>query len=476
MSDLRKDQSLYHALEAYSARDIAPMHMPGHKRRSLFAKDLPWHLDVTEIADFDNLHAPEGLLRDAQARGAALWGSEHAFFLINGSTAGILAGIYACTQPGDHILIGRSCHKSVYHAVELLRLRPVYLEPNLVAETELAGSIPPEFVAAALNAHPGIRLAVITSPTYEGILSDVSAIATLLHGRGIPLLVDEAHGAHLGISPHFPPGAVSMGADIVVQSLHKTLPSLTQTAMLHLQGGLVSAERVWHALAVFQSSSPSYPLLASIDACVAELLERGDVLLCAWRERLDQFYQSLDLQHLSLLTQEQDPSRIFAHDPGKLTILCGGTTQTGTALMRTLREDFHIELEMALDGYALAMTGLNSTDADLNRLREALQEIDRAVCSAVPRPPLSLPPMPEQGMFAGEALCAPGLQMTFSESVGRIAKSYIWVYPPGIPLVTPGVRVTGEIAACLAECVARGVELKHTLPMPPGMMEVVDKC
>jgi len=367
------------------------MHMPGHKRRALHAPELPWQLDITEIAGFDDLHAPVGILREGQERAAKRWGSDAAYFLINGSTCGILAGIYASVSPGDRVLLARGHHRSIDHAVELLGLRPVYIDPpHLVGG--VIGSVPPEAVMAALEAHPDIRLAVITSPTYEGVLSDIGAIADILHRRDVPLLVDEAHGAHLGLSAHFPPGAVSQGADLVVQSLHKALPSLTQTALLHCTDGAakdsfigrssptalgtsrerVLHERLRHALNIFQTSSPSYPLLASIDSCVAYLEREGEAPFAAWRARLDTFREDVKgLRHLRLLDG--------AIDPSKLTILCGGAGLTGPELMVCLRDEHGIELEKAEDGYAVAMTGLASTDADFRRLQKALNAVDKSV-------------------------------------------------------------------------------------------------
>jgi len=468
--------TLYETLKSYSRQGITAMHMPGHKRRGNFAADLPWHLDITEIEGFDNLHAPEGLLLLAQERAARLWGSEASFFLVNGSTAGILAGIYALVRPGEKILIGRNCHKSVYHAVELLGLSPVYLDPPIVVGTGICGSISPSNVETALEAHPDIRLAVITSPTYEGVISDVRGIAKVLHARGVPLMVDEAHGAHLGLSNHFPAGAVSMGADVVVQSLHKTLPSLTQTAVLHIQGELVSRERVQHGLALFQSSSPSYLLLASIDACVTELLERGESLLARWWMRLDAFYREAGLEKLSLLGKERDTAQIYDWDPSKIVILCDDTDQTGFGLMDTLRAEHGIELEMALDGYAIAMTGLCSTDEDLERLGGALRVIDGgSKLEQRTREARPYPVMSEAVMTVGEALCEPGRQVSFAESVGRVARTYLWAYPPGIPLLVPGVRITEEIREALTELVSRGVELRSTFESAPGFVEVVDK-
>lgn len=476
MSDLRGEGTLYEALQSYKKQGITPMHMPGHKRWADFAADLPWHLDITEIEGFDNLHAPAGLLRDAQDRAARFWGSDAAFFLVNGSTSGILAGIYAAVQPGEKILVARNCHKAVYHAIELLGLLPIYLDPPMLEGTGVCGSISPEQVFAAVEEHPDIRLVVIVSPTYEGVLSDVGTIAQALHERGIPLLVDEAHGAHLGLSEHFPAGAVSVGADIVVQSLHKTLPSLTQTAILHLNGDLVSRERMQHALAVFQSSSPSYVLLASIDSCVTELAVRGDALLADWRMRLDGFYQTVELRKLSLFAKGRDAVHIFAHDLSKIVILCEGTNRSGMELMDALRRDFDIELEMALDGYAIAMTGLGSTDEDFDRLRGALRVLDEdCEMKRWTRKTRPYPRMPEAVMMAGAALRMPGRQVALAESVGCIARTYLWAYPPGIPLLVPGVPITQEIVASLMELTEQGVELKRTFQTLAGFVEVVDK-
>ena len=379
------EPSLHDLLQTYSKQNKIPFHMPGHKQRALHCPDLPWHLDITEIAGFDDLHAPAGILRDAQARAARLWGSDGAYFLVNGSTAGILAGIYATVSHGDRVLLTRGHHRAIDHAVELLQLRPVYIDPPKLPGG-MFGSVPSEAVTRALAAHPNIRLAVITSPTYEGVLSDIGAISEILHRQNVPLLVDEAHGAHLGLGSHFPPSAVHMGADLVVQSLHKTLPSLTQTAILHRVGARVDHARLQHALDVFQTSSPSYLLLASIDNCVGLMQARGGELLAAWRGRLDGFYREMaGLQRLKLFDVDEHgrqvaaPTKaVYAHDPGKLTILTGGAGLTGAQLMEVLRMEHGIELEMPWPDYAVAMTGLCSTDEDFARLRDAFYAVDKA--------------------------------------------------------------------------------------------------
>lgn len=472
------DFSIHQALSTHNAISF---HMPGHKRRALFALDLPWHLDVTEIAGFDNLHAPQGLLADAQARAAQFFGSKSAYFLVNGSTGGILAGIYACTQAGDKILIARNCHKSVYHAIELLNLRPVYLEP--AQGLDFCGSIGDD-VAQVLEQHPDIRLVVITSPTYEGVISPVSSFAPLLRRRKIPLLVDQAHGAHLGITRldgSTYANAITQGADIVVHSLHKTLPGLTQTAIAHLQGGLVDSARFQHALSIFQSSSPSYPLLASIDGCVTYLREHGEKAFAAWQKNLDDFYKTTDrLQHLRLFdttdNHRHNCHSIAKHDFTKLLILCNGTSMSGTELSLILRKKYNIELELAHSNYALAMTSPCTTAEDLRHLAQALLEIDKTCTPVPPRPIISLPPMPESVMPIAAALNAPGKFAAMRDSIGKIAQTYLWCHPPGIPLLIPGQRVTADVVDAVHALQKQGIIIHSTKPAAPGQLAIADGC
>ncbi len=435
---------LLEALQAYARQDCLPMHMPGHKRKLLapYLEALSAGLDITEIDGFDNLHDPQGILAQAQCRAAALWGSDESYFLVGGSSAGILAGIYAATNRGEEILLSRNAHKSVFHAIELGGLIPRFLMPRSTAG--VFASVTPKQVADAIAAYPKVKLVLITSPTYEGVISDVASIARICHEKGIPLMVDEAHGAHLGLGGGFPDGAVAGGADLVVQSLHKTLPSLTQTAILHRTGTAVPPVRLRHALSVFQSSSPSYLLMASIDGCVSLLQERPE-LLARWRDALAQFdEETAGLCQIAIPFRTGLPSTVFAYDPGKL-VLSGCS---GYALADELRHQFHIELEMAAPGYALAMTGMGDTGESCRRLAEVLKALDGQLPPACPKVS-GLTLLPELVMSPGEAR---GLPMGFcpvESAAGQIAGEYVWAYPPGIPLVIPGERITPDLAAAL---------------------------
>lgn len=368
---------LLERLERYCASDALPMHMPGHKRNpAALHLPSPASIDVTEIDGFDNLHGAEDLLLTCQRRAARVFGADETHFLVNGSSGGILAAITACVPRGGTLLMARNAHKSALNAVTLGGIRPEYLYPDFLPESGISGAIPPGQVEEALAANPGIRCAFITSPTYEGVISDVAAIADACHRHGAILIVDEAHGAHLGFGS-FPQSAIRLGADVTIQSVHKTLGSLTQTALLHISGPRVDRERLRRMLTVYQTSSPSYILMASIDECVCRMERQGDAIAGAWLEGLDGFRRAArGLHHLRLLPAEPPrpddarsnaigcaegriPQREFRNrwtpfrlDPSKIVISAHGTNIGGPELQRILRQRFHIELEMAAGHYA----------------------------------------------------------------------------------------------------------------------------
>ena len=273
------EKGLYGTLVEYSRRPILPMHMPGHKRNPAFVMGNPYGIDVTEVSGLDDLHRPEGVSRRLMDRVTALYGSDQSYLLVNGSPGGVLSAVSACCRHGDRIVMARNCHASVYHAVRLLGLRPVYVYPSAeggeMEHLGIAGAISASAVETALRAHPDTSCVVLTSPTYEGVVSPVRDIGAVTGRHGVPLIVDEAHGAHFNWHPFFPPTAFEEGADLVVESLHKTLPALTQTGVLHARFRLVSRERLEWCLRTFQSSSPSYVLMAGIDRCFSYIEQEG---------------------------------------------------------------------------------------------------------------------------------------------------------------------------------------------------------
>lgn len=436
-------------LQLLQAQDKLPMHMPGHKRGTLLApylRDLGAALDLSEIEGLDNLHRPEGILRESMQMAAGLYGAAASFYLVGGSTVGILAGVRALTRPGDKVILQRASHLAVHNAIALCQLDPVYLYPPRLPDAGITGSLSGEALAQAIAGHPDARLLVISCPSYEGVLSDLPALTALAHKAGMRVMVDAAHGAHLGLSKLFPPGAVASGADIVVQSLHKTLPSLTQTAIAHACDPIV-ASRLAAQLDVFQTSSPSYLLLASIDGCVRLLRERGDELFGFWRAMLDRFRaQTDDLRSLRVF-DGRDPL-VFDHDPGKLPVICRGAGITGRRLMARLREEYHIELEMAFDDCALAMTGMGDEEGSLLRLSRALHALDKGLVPAK-YAPLMPDIKPHRAFLPHEALAREAELVPLALCLGRVSAEYLSIYPPGAPVLVPGESIDGEALACL---------------------------
>ena len=460
-------KTLFDKLAEYTSGDVYPMHMPGHKRNGDFLRGLTAGLDISEIDGFDDLHRPRDVLRETSGLAARVYGSGRAFLLVNGSTAGVLAAIGGLTNRGDKALMARNCHMSVYNAIALFGLRPVYIMPQTDPSTGITRDVPPRAVEDALRNDRDIKLVVLTSPTYEGVVSDVTAIAEIAHTRGVPLFVDSAHGAHFGFSQGFPVGAVAAGADVTVMSLHKTLPALTQCSLLHVGGDIADADEIKRLLSVFQTSSPSYVLMASIDKCLRILDSDGDSLFREYERNLLSFYNAAaPMRNLRLLwNPANDPvAGFFAFDQGKLVIDTGKTTLTGNGLMDLVREKYNVELEMAGVRHALAMTSLCDTPEGFRRLADALLEIDGVVAArdgSFAGLPADLP-MPDISAMPSEALKLKGRHIPLEDSAGFMSLEYVCARPPGVPIIVPGEIMGDETISYIAEMRRRGICLDST--------------
>ncbi len=468
-------------LNEYADKALYPLHMPGHKRRLAPSPDLApltrW--DMTEVPGVDDLHEAEGILADAMARTARLHGAARTWYLINGSTCGLLAGIRTFAKQGATILAARNCHKAVYHAAELGDLKVHWLTPPIDPEFGVYGSLSPRQVQKALDEVPNAACLVLTSPTYEGVLSDIQTIAELCHQKGVPLLVDEAHGAHLGLFEGWPQSAVRLGADLVVQSAHKTLPSLTQTALLHLgKGSLADPEEVERQLDIFETSSPSYPLLVSLDGCTGILREQGAELFRQWRQNLAQFSDAVrPLKNLRVLCHGEDRKNlhpdIFDFDPSKLAVSTAGTDFTGTGLAQVLRGEFGFETEMACGPITLAMTGASDDPEAILRFAKVLLELDARAGKGPILAPLVLPKPGKAAFSIGTALLKPARDLPLADAAEQVSAEYIWAYPPGVPLIAPGEIVGPEFAAAAAALTQSGTALHHSHCKKPGSIHVL---
>jgi arginine/lysine/ornithine decarboxylase len=450
---------LLEQLKELARSDHYPFHMPGHKRALEFPN--PYAVDITEIGGFDNLHHAQGVLREAQERAARMYGAKRAYYLVNGSTCGILAAISAAAPRGSRILIARNCHRAVYHAVCLRQLSAEYLYPVDTA-SGIQGQVTPQQVREKLEKNPDIRAVVITSPTYDGLVSDIAGIAAVAHGHGVPLIVDEAHGAHFGFHPAFPENATRLGADAVIMSVHKTLPAFTQTALLALCSDRIDPAQAEKFLSVYETSSPSYILMAGIEQSLALLAEDGDRLFADYVALLAAFRQkTADLERLSVRGSFA-PGEAYAFDPGKLLIETAGFL-TGQKLQQILRDRYHLELEMAGGCYALAMTSVMDTQEGFDRLACALHEIDASLTGTVPAPsltPRDIYRAPRKCMELHEADESSHAALPLSAAAGRISAAYISLYPPGIPIVVPGEELDAQTVAAIMQCMDLGLDVE----------------
>ena len=466
-------------LKENAESDMYPLHMPGHKRESLRFPN-PYSIDITEIDGFDNLHHAAGILKEAQERAAQLYGSKRCFYLVNGSTCGLLAAICAATSKRGKIIAARNCHKAVYHAIYLNELRAEYLYPA-ITENDIQGQITAEQVRVALDANPDAEAVIITSPTYEGVISDIGSIADICHKADVPLIVDAAHGAHLGFGGGFPESAVRQGADAVIMSVHKTLPSFTQTALLHICTDRIDMNRIERYLGIYETSSPSYIFMAGIDECVRMLTEDGRELFDAYRRRLDDFYtKAADLKYLHVMTAgDLSDSEAFAWDDSKLVIFSEKAGMTGEELHRRLLETYHLQMEMVSGYYVLGMTSLMDREEGFDRLLAALHEIDRMVSmeGVMEEKPQHFPEkiyqkrVPKLALY--EAQDAKYKEVPFDEAAGGISADTIYLYPPGIPMIVPGELITQELIRNIEKCLAMGLLVEGTADVSKKTLKIV---
>lgn len=482
---------LLNKLKDYGKSDYYPFHMPGHKRREelgITSFPNPFSVDITEIEGFDNLNYAKEILRDSMDRAASLYGADHTYYMVNGSTGGILSAICGLTTDSGKIIMARNSHKAAYHAVLLNRLRPVYIYPDIVIGFGIQGGIDPEEIERAFykeneesgeEDHIRIQAVFITSPTYEGIVSDIEAIAEIAHRHGVPLIVDEAHGAHFSFGSVFPKSALECGADVVIQSLHKTLPSLTQTAVLHVKGSLVDSGKIERYLSVFQSSSPSYVFLASIENCIHYMGGEG-------RERMERFGAALSsfMEKGRELTHLKIPDQIILgkfhikdRDLSKIVVSMQESGMTGTEAAELLRNRFHLEPEMACGNYVLFMTSLMDTENGLGRLWQALRLLDEEAGKAERGKAadgriLTWLPNPVKEMEIAKAWGLKRRSMPVEEAAGAVGSSFITVYPPGVPMIVPGEIITREAVELI--CKNRGLGLTVEGVTEEGKIFILD--
>lgn len=475
------EQPILSGLTAYNTEGCYPWHMPGHKRRlnTIFPDivENPFSIDVTEVGDLDEFHDPHGIISEAMNRAAEVYGSHKSYYLVNGSTCGIMAALSAVCRPGDKLIVARNCHKSVYNAIRLLQLRPIYIMPEWNEKLGMFGGVSPEQVRKMVKQYADAKCVMLVSPTYEGVVSDVEKIAKIVHKAGVPLIVDEAHGAHFEFMSNvnetisttnyknIPNPAIRLGADIVIESLHKTLPAMTQCAILHEKSNIVDTERLEEYLSIYQSTSPSYVFLATTEACIEKMNYERDGLFIIYKELLSEYRKRFaQLSHIHLV-EESDFKKQSAcgYDDGKLVFSvkdCGYErdgeiiAMTGAKLGTILQEEYGQMMEMAAGNYVIAMTSVADSKEAFESLYLAMESIDAQLTDVEQSADTILyKTLPEHKMNIAEAREHKRVDILFEDAIGKISGSYIYVYPPGIPIVTPGevlsLDVMQEIKAAM---------------------------
>ena len=440
---------LFEALSRYVKKKVTKLHVPGHKygiglpkeMKALLGKSSQFDLSVLE--DIDSLAHPQTVIKEAEALAAEAFGAKETFFLVNGSTLGVQAMILSVCSPNDKIIVSRNSHQSVMAGLILSGARPVYLRPEFDEEFNLPLNVKPETVKIILKKNPDAKAVLIISPTQFGITADIKEIAKVVHKAGKILLVDEAWGPHFKFHPEFPLPALSSGADMVVQSTHKRLPSLSQTSMLHIQGKRIDREKVQNAIRMLQTTSPSYILLASLDLARREMALYGKDL---WKEIISlakKARKEIKESGFRILERKYFNSLGFDSDPTNIVI----EVENGFKAWKILNKN-KIEPEFATLDHLILILGIGNDAKDIFSLAKALKNISPKKNFKKIKYPTFIPKI---AFSPREAMSKDIIKVPMKNAIGRISADTITPYPPGIPLLAPGEVITREIFDYLKE-------------------------
>ncbi|WP_026893616.1 aminotransferase class I/II-fold pyridoxal phosphate-dependent enzyme [Clostridiisalibacter paucivorans] len=457
---------LVEGLLKYNKEIQARFHMPGHKGKNIginWDKILPY-IDVTEVEGTDNLHNPKDIIKDAQAMAAKAFGAKETFFSVNGTTGGIYGAITSVTNSGDKILVQRDCHRSVYNAAILGRLNLEYIFPKYDNNKHMVMGIDPEDIDKILNKDKEIKAVVITYPSYYGICIDIKKIVDIVHRHNRIIIVDEAHGSHLTFSRKLPMSSLSAGADIVIQSTHKTLPAFTQSSMVHLGTDNIDRWNLKTKMDLFQTTSPSYMLMASLDFARSYMEDEG-------YKRLDKIIDNIYVMKSKLkfiegikLFDTEDIDKRYAVDFDITKLLVSGIDKglQGRELERILRENYNIQIEMADKYYILSILSVMDDVLDLDILKNALKDIFQSRdkdSKKTDNLKVNIFNRNISDMSIYEAVEKQKKFTVLNQSIGCISGDYIIPYPPGVPILLPGERITYEIVEYITELIHAGIEI-----------------
>jgi arginine/lysine/ornithine decarboxylase len=461
------------AILNYVKKGRTAFHMPGHARGRIAPPELleffgenVYLADLTEVEGLDYLHKPEGVLKEAQDIAADAFGADQSFFLVNGSTVGVVCMMLSAVKPKEKIILQRNTHRSAIAGLTLGDIQPIFIQSRFQPELNMMTGITPDDLEEAILANPDAKAVLLTCPNYFGMSENTPELIRIAHENDMVALVDEAHGVHLHFHPDIPMSAVDLRADMVVQSMHKTMPSFTQSSILHLNGNLINPKRVQTLLSYLQTSSPSYLLMASIDAARREFALHGEELIDKAIATADKARKRIkDFKYLYSFREEiVDDMTICSFDPTKLTICVKNAGYMGYECEPILNQKFNVEIELADLNNILCFITAGNSDQDIDHLMEALQYFDSNPRPVVNRDIVKLPKIPNQILYPSETFALDPVSMDFETADGEIAYEVIAPYPPGIAYTCPGEIITQEVVELVTELRSKGSFVQGITP------------
>lgn len=454
--DNQFETPLFTALLKHAEKNPIQFHIPGHKKGNgmdpefrEFIGENALSVDLINIGPLDDLHLPKGIIKQSQELAAKAFGAEHTFFSVQGTSGAIMAMIIAVCGPGDKILIPRNVHKSIMSAIVISGAVPIFIHPEVDPNYGISHGITPDSIEEALLANPDTKAVLVINPTYYGVSGDLKKIVNIAHSKNIPVLVDEAHGAHIHFHHELPLSAMEAGADLAATSVHKLGGSLTQSSILNLQGNLVSYKRVQSIFSMLTTTSTSYLLLASLDVARKSLATEGRALLEDTIRKAEYTRSKINqIEHLYCMDREiLESSAGVAMDPTKLLISVKELGITGYEVEKWLRNRFNIEVELSDLYNILCIVTPGDSEKDLMTLIHALYQLSleyKKQADAYAVSTVLLPEIPLLALTPRDAFYAEKEMIPFEQSAGRIIAEFIMVYPPGIPIFIPGELITED--------------------------------
>ena len=462
-------------LEQLRDEDIISFHVPGHKMGKIFDKlgynnilEKIYTLDTTEIEGTDNLHNAKEVIKQSQERASRVFNSDKTIYLVNGSTCGIQAAIMSTCPPKSKIIVNRDCHQSVINSCILGDITPVYIDSEICRETNILKGINYSKAKEIIDNNLDAKAIILTYPTYYGETYNLRDICNYAHDKDMIVIVDEAHGAHLELSDRLPKSAINLGADIVIQSTHKTLPSFTQSSMVHIKGNRVDYNKLLSILRIIESSSPSYLFMSSLELAVDIYEKHGKELMESLLNNIDKFKDKFKSNHDVYIYNEMDKTKIF--------ISLNNIGMTGYELDEILRSEYKIQCELSNHYGVLLICTIGNEEEDFICLETALKDILNKYKNKGSIEDTDYPvSIPKMKLTPREAFYKEKKRVKLKDSIGKISGEYIIPYPPGISLISPGEIISEEIITYIHQGIKNGMIVSGIKDSNLEFIDIIEK-